>query len=92
MFAKKIIIEENHPKNVQVSSVCNYVINYWLSSKEWDMFFSSEVIFRPKSELCVIAANYFCYSTRSCSKRTLLGMLSKERKIILDGSTVRRST
>lgn len=81
MFAKKIIIEENHPKNVQVSSVCNCVINYWLSNKKWDIVFNSKVfLFRPRSELCVVAANYFCCSARSCSKRTLLGMLSKERK------------
>ena len=80
MFAKKITIQENHPKNVPVSSVCNYVINYWLSNKKWDMFFSSKVIFRPRSELCVVAANYFCCSARRCNKRTLLGMLSKERK------------
>lgn len=80
MIANEIIIEENHPKNAQVSSVCNYVINYWLSNKKWDMFFSSKVIFRPRSELCVAAVNYFCCSARSCSKRTLLGMLSKERK------------
>lgn len=65
---------------MQVSSVCNYVIDYWQSIKKWDMFFSSEVIFKPKSELYVVAANYFFYSTRSCSKRTLLDMLSKERK------------
>jgi len=80
MFAKKIIIEENHPKNVQVSSVCSYVINYWLSNKKWAMVFSSKVIFRPRSELCVVAANYFCCSARSYSKRILLDMLSKERK------------
>ena len=77
---KKITIEENHPKNVQVPSVCNYVINYWLSNKKWDMSFSSKVIFRPRSELGVVAANYFCCSATRCSKRTLLGRLSKERK------------
>lgn len=86
MFAKKIIIEENYPKNVQVSPVCNYVINYWLSNKKWNMFFSSKVIFRPRSELCVVAANYFCCSARSCSKRTLLSMLSKERKNLSNSS------
>lgn len=53
MLAKKIIIEENHLKNMQVSSVCNYVINDRLSNVKWDKHLAAK-LFAGQGQSCAL--------------------------------------
>lgn len=53
MLAKKIVIEENHLKNAQVSSICNYMVNYRLSNMKWNKHLAAK-LFVGQGQSCAL--------------------------------------